>query len=277
MWARLDDNFPAHPKILEAGAICELIQVRAICYCSRYLTDGYIPAAAVPMLLTGLERIGILTGSMSGQDALHVDWPSLMVAHGLWHRVNKAQRIGYTIHDFLDYNPSKKEIDEERNRKREAGLKGANSRWGRGNYPMAGAMADAMADTMAPATGSSMPPSSSHPIPKEEELHCSPDGGEPPSKHHRGNGHRPKARAVLDWLNRKASKNFPPTEPTLRLIEARLHEGVHDWQLKAIVSSKVDAWAGDPKMREYLRPKTLFNATNTANYLGELPKGPAHA
>lgn len=115
-WARLDDNFPQHPKVVTAGAICELIQVRAICYSCRYLTDGFIPTGALSALATGLEQI--LNAPI---DVL----PEHMVLSGLW----KARRDGWIIHDFLKYNPSRAQVHKERERKSEGGKRGANARW----------------------------------------------------------------------------------------------------------------------------------------------------
>jgi uncharacterized phage protein (TIGR02220 family) len=76
---------------------------------------------------------------------------------------------------------------------------------------------------------------------------------------------------VLDYLNRKAGKTYRPSETNLGLIRGRLDDGIHAWQLKAIVGHKVAEWAGDPKMTKYLRPATLFNKIKCEQYLGELP------
>jgi len=84
---------------------------------------------------------------------------------------------------------------------------------------------------------------------------------------------------VLEWLNHKAGKNFRPVEANLGLIRARLKDGLAVWQLKAIVSTKVDAWKGT-EMAHYLRPSTLFNKTKCEQYVGELPaprNGHGHA
>lgn len=83
------------------------------------------------------------------------------------------------------------------------------------------------------------------------------------------NGH--EAHRVLEWLNTKAGKNFPFSPPNLDLIRCRMKEGTTEHDLKAIISRKVKEWATDEKQRVFLRPKTLFNRTNVANYLGELP------
>jgi uncharacterized phage protein (TIGR02220 family) len=58
-----------------------------------------------------------------------------------------------------------------------------------------------------------------------------------------------------------------------RLIRARLaEEGVTVERVKAVIDAKVKKWANDKKMSGYLRPKTLFNATNFEQYLAELPR-----
>jgi uncharacterized phage protein (TIGR02220 family) len=55
----------------------------------------------------------------------------------------------------------------------------------------------------------------------------------------------------------------------ISLISARLEESTLE-ECRAVIDAKVEAWQHDPKMREYLRPATLFNATKFANYVGEL-------
>lgn len=94
-----------------------------------------------------------------------------------------------------------------------------------------------------------------------EELHCEAGASR--------NGH--EARDVLAFLNRKAGRNYRPSDTNLDFIRARLKSGIHSWQLKAIVSRKVKEWAGTDQ-DHYLRPATLFNKTKCEQYLGELPK-----
>jgi hypothetical protein len=50
--------------------------------------------------------------------------------------------------------------------------------------------------------------------------------------------------------------------------------GVSVEDCKAVIDAQVSEWAGDPKMRKFLRPETLFNRTKFAGYLGAL--GTAH-
>ena len=132
-WVRLDDNFPEHPKVVAAGPICELIQIRAICYCSRHLPDGFLPAKVIPSLLVRLDHLDVEEGTVGdgqggklasfGQSAAEIDWPTAMVKRGLWHR----RRGGYIVHDFLLYQRSRADVLADTEAKRKAGAKGAKS------------------------------------------------------------------------------------------------------------------------------------------------------
>jgi uncharacterized phage protein (TIGR02220 family) len=78
--------------------------------------------------------------------------------------------------------------------------------------------------------------------------------------------------AVLQHLNEKANRDFQPVAANLKLIQSRLKEGATVETCKKVIDSKVAEWLNDKKMVEYLRPATLFNATNFAQYVGQLPK-----
>ncbi len=51
MWVKLDDAMPDDPDVdsLSDGAF--RLYVAGICYCGRYLTDGYIDADRIPRLV----------------------------------------------------------------------------------------------------------------------------------------------------------------------------------------------------------------------------------
>lgn len=85
------------------------------------------------------------------------------------------------------------------------------------------------------------------------------------------NGDLAEAEGILLYLNRSARKAFRPGDVNLKLITARLKAGATPELCRLVIDRKVQAWRGDPKMAEYLRPKTLFNATNFEQYVGELP------
>lgn len=79
------------------------------------------------------------------------------------------------------------------------------------------------------------------------------------------------ARLLLTFLNLKAGRSFRDTAKTLEPILARLKEGNTVSDCKAVICRRWIAWQSDAKMREFMRPKTLFGATNFAQYIGEVP------
>src|SRR5256885_1498948 len=113
-WIRIDDNMADHPKVLGFGKLAPLalgLQMRALCWASRHLTDGALPKDCLPSLLMDLDPT--------------FDWASAMVRAGLW----KKTRAGYTIHDYLQYNPSREEsaAARERNAQRQRDFRSRNA------------------------------------------------------------------------------------------------------------------------------------------------------
>src|SRR5579859_4531304 len=49
-WARFDDNYSLNPKILMAGYLAELLDMRAIIWCARYETDGFVSEDALSIV-----------------------------------------------------------------------------------------------------------------------------------------------------------------------------------------------------------------------------------
>ncbi|HWI49087.1 MAG TPA: conserved phage C-terminal domain-containing protein [Rummeliibacillus sp.] len=75
---------------------------------------------------------------------------------------------------------------------------------------------------------------------------------------------------VIDYLNEKTGKKFKVTAQHERIILARLNEGYRLEDFQKVIDHKVKQWIHDPKMKDYLRPSTLFRPTNFDNYLNEL-------
>ena len=50
-WVKIDDGFCDHPKIAKVGAIGAWIQIQALCYANRNLTDGFIPSGVARSFL----------------------------------------------------------------------------------------------------------------------------------------------------------------------------------------------------------------------------------
>ena len=109
----LDDNFADHPKVdaLTDGAF--RLHVAGLCYASKHTTDGHIP----------VERVGRLTPTYRKQHLAE------LLNRGLW----RPADAGYSIHDYLDWNRSREQIESDRARlkkvRSEAGKKGAQARW----------------------------------------------------------------------------------------------------------------------------------------------------
>lgn len=80
------------------------------------------------------------------------------------------------------------------------------------------------------------------------------------------------ARLILDYLNEKTGKAFRPVPSNITLINARLKERYSVDEIKAVIDRKVLQWPEGDKMHEYLRPATLFGATNFNQYVGEIGK-----
>lgn len=95
-------------------------------------------------------------------------------------------------------------------------------------------------------------------------------GQERPTPPPNGKAFKAEAQEILHFLNAKAGRGFPPLDVNLDLIAARLKEGATPAQCRQVIAKKAREWGGDEKMAEYLRPKTLFNRTNFAQYVGEL-------
>lgn len=106
-WVKLDDNFPGHRKVLAAGPVAAWLHIEGLCYCAQQKTDGAILDAA-------LSKLTQFSKPKAAKLAAR------LVEVGLWER-NGA---GYAIHDYLDYNPSKKSLEERREMKRRAGQAG---------------------------------------------------------------------------------------------------------------------------------------------------------
>ena len=92
-WLRIDDQFASHPKLLKAGPFATVLQIRALCYASQYLTDGFLPSEAVDMLCTDLP-------------VKPESWGTYMVSVELW-ELNEG---GFKIHDYLVYNPTREYV-----------------------------------------------------------------------------------------------------------------------------------------------------------------------
>lgn len=100
-WVRTSDDAPDHPKLIGLTDAAYALWHRALSYCNRQLTDGFVPAGAVPAL----------SRSTKPGDAAKE-----LVTAKLW----EVAEGGFQVHDFLDYQPSKAKVEKEKREKSEA-------------------------------------------------------------------------------------------------------------------------------------------------------------
>ena len=74
---------------------------------------------------------------------------------------------------------------------------------------------------------------------------------------------------IVSYLNQKSGAHFKAkTAATRRHISARLKEGFALDDFKSVIDAKTTEWLNDKKMRQYIRPETLFG-TKFEGYLNE--------
>src|SRR3954454_320443 len=109
MWIRLDDNFADSPKIVAAGSECGWLWIMSIAYANRFTTNGFVPAT----------ELSQLTRTMPNKSrAKRSELAKKLCAVSLWEETARNGVVGYQIHDYLDYQPSRKEIQKSRKQSR---------------------------------------------------------------------------------------------------------------------------------------------------------------
>mgnify|MGYP000961113914 CR=1 FL=1 len=128
-YTNTDYSFWTNPKVRAAGKDAAFLYIAGNGFCNEYLTDGFISD-------TDIETVAFNAFQRQPKKAVES-----LVRAGLWDRVPG----GYQIHDYLDYNKSKQEIEELRSKKSYAGKKSGQAR------AQASAQARAEPDDIAPA------------------------------------------------------------------------------------------------------------------------------
>jgi len=117
-WVKIDDSFDDHPKILKLSPFATTLHIRALCWCSRHLTDGRVPETALDRLTFGLTFEDVDGKALWPEAGASIS--DELCRAGLWEKVDG----GWSIHDYLKYNPSRDQVVHERSRKSEAGRQG---------------------------------------------------------------------------------------------------------------------------------------------------------
>ena len=85
-----------------------------------------------------------------------------------------------------------------------------------------------------------------------------------------GDNHDDVATAVIEYLNERAGTNYRPgAKGNRKNVNGRLSEGYTLDDFRTVIDRKCRAWLGDPRMRQYLRPATLFSPEHFDAYLNE--------
>jgi hypothetical protein len=110
MWVKVDDGFPEHHKVLTAGELLGTngtgrvlaTWLEALCYANRHLTDGFISEAVARRF--------------------HCDKNPVEVMRVMTHRTVRLMEKkdgGWQFHDYHQYQPSKAQVEEKRQKERD--------------------------------------------------------------------------------------------------------------------------------------------------------------
>src|SRR5689334_5069601 len=94
-YAQFDNQCDEHPKIAGLSDKLHRIWHRSVLYCSRNLTDGLLPASIV-------------------KDRGWLRYAPDLIAARVWDR----RGSDYAVHDYLDWNDSKKDVEKRIERAR---------------------------------------------------------------------------------------------------------------------------------------------------------------
>lgn len=114
-WFALDDGFDTHPKVRKAGNAAVGLFVRLGVHATKHLTEGHLDGAIVRDYGTDATVRKLITVGM---------------LHGPGHacqRCPQPAEDGYFIHDYLDYNKSRAQIEAAREAARKRQQRGRDS------------------------------------------------------------------------------------------------------------------------------------------------------
>ncbi len=96
LWLKILASVAKQQKFIDSGPTACWLWIAGLGHCREACTDGHIPKLVVPGLVPGMKA----------------PWKhaAKLVETGLW----REAVGGYQVHDYLDWNPSKAEIEELR-------------------------------------------------------------------------------------------------------------------------------------------------------------------
>jgi uncharacterized phage protein (TIGR02220 family) len=97
---------------------------------------------------------------------------------------------------------------------------------------------------------------------------------DPPRTPQGVHAHETESKQVLDYLNERTGSDWKLNKTNVEHLGARLTEGHTVDECKRVIDFKLNEWGSDPKMRQYLRPATLFRPSNFPGYLQAVKASP---
>ncbi len=150
--------------------------------------------------------------------------------------------------------------------RREAGIKSAETR-----RKLRSASAEQVLNKCSTSAGTPTPTptptTTTTPIPTPTQIKT-PLSGKPDAR----SSLREDAKQILDYLNGITGRKFRPVDANLVPIMARLRSKATVVDCYDVINDKWEQWKSDERMAEFVRPKTLFSATNFEQYFGNLPE-----
>ncbi|WP_220183061.1 hypothetical protein [Sphaerisporangium album] len=187
-WVRLSDDFYDHPKFDRVGSLGIALFTASLAWCNRNLSDGFIPRRTAARLLDfedaveavrNADRNAVTNGSSNDDltPAIARIVIRRLVEARLWHEVEG----GYRVHDYLDYQGSKEQIEAGRKsnaarqrawRDRQKAEKRNGTRNGVTNGPVTGAPNPNPTEEVLLTSSSSASPRDGDPVREDVERIC---------------------------------------------------------------------------------------------------------
>lgn len=102
-WVRIDDAMPEHPKIVGLSDTAFRMHISALCHCSRYLTDGVFTERAFRAMTANVPRSSRARARKE------------LILARVWVQTRDDDgTLGYEIHDYAEYQPTRAEVLEHR-------------------------------------------------------------------------------------------------------------------------------------------------------------------
>ncbi|MFA6358957.1 MAG: hypothetical protein WCY09_09905 [Candidatus Omnitrophota bacterium] len=155
-WIKLDDQWMDNPKIIKAGRDARDMWLASVTYCAKQLTDGYFHQNLIPMLavMAGIDVANCQTFAKTLLDVC------------LW----ESKDGMYYVHDYLDYNPTKEQTEQNRIARSEAGRAGGIAKASKMPSKMlANTLAKGVAKSWQKSAPSPSPSPSPFPFPNQTE------------------------------------------------------------------------------------------------------------